>query len=196
MARKDRKDASGNAGAPPESNDGSNIDSAGLPGAVGQNDGVPTPLGTETAIDPGTAEAAGAGTATSGRSRRTRKSGNISDIRDARNSAKKERSKEAAKDLSVLIASTHYVLATITRCAELEVTEEQAVKLGEALQRVNDLYDGHVLSPKAAALANLTLVAGGTYVPMIFSVINKNKKEKQQPKIVELRNVPAEGPQG
>lgn len=65
----------------------------------------------------------------------------------------------------------------------MDIDEDEAKKLGDAVNRVNELFDGSVLSPKAAALGNLAFVAGSVYIPR-FITIKNNRRTKKQIQIV------------
>jgi hypothetical protein len=193
MARKDRSTNQGIPSAAVGTNNVGDTDNPELQGTAGQDSQLPVDAGN-AAIDPATADAAG--TSTGRGSRRSRNSGTRSsgdDKRESRLTAKRERSKEAAKDLGVFFASTHWFMAAVSKCPELNITETDANKMGEALQRVNDLYDGAVMSPKVAAWYNLAMAMGGVYVPM-FITIKAKKKMKKNPaptlSIVQPQNTP------
>lgn len=87
-----------------------------------------------------------------------------------------------------MIASAHLMLAKITSVSELDIDEDEAVKMGDAIQRVNDLFEGSVLSPKVAALGNLAFVMGSVYVPRFIAIKNNRRKKIQQPKLVAERS--------
>jgi hypothetical protein len=60
----------------------------------------------------------------------------------------------------------------------LELTEAEATKYGEAVQRVNDLYEGGIVSPKVAAWGNLGMTMLGIYAPRVRKVFKGNKQPK------------------
>lgn len=105
------------------------------------------------------------------RKRRGRKPG-------SRNTTTKA-SKQASADLTQLLMSLHFMAAALVKTPELILEQDEAKRLGEAINRVNDLYGGIVLSEKAQAWLNLGVAAGTIYGPrFIASSINKKNKKK------------------
>lgn len=106
---------------------------------------------------------------------------------------RKQAPKEVSADLSTLLYSTHLMLAKLTKVSELELGEDEAKQLGDALARVQREFGVKVFDPKTAALLNLGSVALAVYVPRVIahSVNAKKEREAKQkgPQIVT-------GPQG
>lgn len=182
MARKNRDYTPDGGGKPAESNESSNPIDSGIPGNNERDANLPIedrgPVSPESATP---AESAGRVT----RSRPSnRTSGNSAASDKSRKSA--ANSQKTAADLSLMIASAHMMLAKLTGVAELDIDEDEAKKMGDAVNRVNELFEGSVLSPKAAALGNLAFVMGSVYVPR-FIVIRNNRKKKSQPQLVAER---------
>lgn len=99
--------------------------------------------------------------------------------------------KEVSSDLSTLLFTTHFMLAKLVKVDELELEKGEAEELGKALARVQKEFGVAVLSPKAAALINLAVVAGGVYVPRAIAFkANRAKAEEKQPSKVAQMPAP------
>jgi hypothetical protein len=97
--------------------------------------------------------------------------------------------KEVSSDLSALLYTTHFMLAKLVKVDELELEKGEAEELGKALARVQREFGVAVLSPKAMALVNLAVVAGGVYVPRAIAFNLNHKKaaaEKQPSKVAQM----------
>lgn len=185
MARRNRNYTPAISGEPAEPNSASSSDNSGIPGNDGQSSGLSSESGIETSINPESATSPAA----SGRIARSRPSGKSGGNNSGGKSRKSAaESQKAAADLSIMIASAHLMLAKITSVSELDIDEDEAVKMGDAIQRVNDLFEGSVLSPKVAALGNLAFVMGSVYVPRFIAIKNNRRKKIQQPKLVAERS--------
>lgn len=90
-------------------------------------------------------------------------------------------SKKSASDLTALLLSIHMMAAAFTKIPELILEEEEANKLGQAMNRVNELYGGMVIPEKWAAWGNLAITAGAIYGPrfVAHNLNAKNEKAKQ-----------------
>lgn len=134
----------------------------------GDNDssGIPTVEPASIIIEPD------AGTGKRGRGR----------PRGSTNAARKQAPKEVSADLTSLLLTTHFMLAKLTKVSELELTEEEAKILGDAMARVNREFGVQIMSPKTAALVNLATAGVGVYGPRMMAMANnaKNKKEAEK----------------
>jgi hypothetical protein len=88
--------------------------------------------------------------------------------------------KEAANDLTSLLLSTHMMLAAITKVEELELDQNEAKRLGEAVARINKLYGGFVFSEKTMAWINLGMAGCSIYGPRAIAYSARMKKEREK----------------
>jgi hypothetical protein len=149
-----------------------------LDGNGERSSGIPTldpATASDPAIDPDTGKR---------KSGRPRKDGTNS----ARTAASKQSTKEVSADLTSILLSVHFMLAKLTNVAELELEEDEAKKLGDAVARVNKEFGVQIMSPKTAALVNLAMVGGAVYGPRAIAVLNNAKKKKKGNGVVVIDN--------
>jgi hypothetical protein len=132
-------------------------------------DGIPT-------VDPAslTAEAEGE----PGKRKRGRPAG-------SKNATGKSTTKEVSEDLTSILYSLHAMGAAMLKTPELELTPDEAERLGKAVNRVNREYGNIVMPPKTAATINLLIVAGGIYGPRLIAIRNNKKKGGKGPVTVQ-----------
>lgn len=104
--------------------------------------------------------------------------------RGSRNLTSIKQEKQVSTDLSGILYSLHLMGAAILNVKELQLDKEEAKNLGDAVARVNSLYDGLILSEKQLAWVNLAMVGGTIYGPrfVAYSQRMKNEKKNTQPK--------------
>jgi hypothetical protein len=103
--------------------------------------------------------------------------------RGSRNGASsKSSTRKEASDLTSLLLSAHFMLAAITKVPELEISQDEAKRLGEAAARVNEVYGGVMLPEKVTVLINLGLAAGTVYGPRILTYSLRMKNEAKEKK--------------
>jgi hypothetical protein len=112
------------------------------------------------------------GSTTGAGKRRGRKPG-------SKNGSKRANQKETSSVLAGLLFSLHTMASSFLKIPELEITSDEAERLGSAAARVADLYDVSVLSETTVAWINLAMVAGGIYGPR-FMAAKINKKNNVQ----------------
>lgn len=88
-----------------------------------------------------------------------------------------------ARNISVngiekLLFSIHQIGAATLSIPELELTKEEAKKLGDAIEGVNEHFKLS-LDPKTAAMIELAQVAGVIYVPRGVALYLRKKMERQ-----------------
>jgi len=66
----------------------------------------------------------------------------------------------------------------VHECIELD--EQEAIDMADAIHRVNELYDGGFVSPKLAAWGNLAMCFGQIYVPRAIVLLKSGKKKSPQ----------------
>jgi hypothetical protein len=101
---------------------------------------------------------------------------------------KAERPSSGRLDLNLLrdqILIVHAVAAQTLNCPELQLTEDEAKRLGASLNSVAKQFDiGQVVNPKVQAILGLVTVAGMIYAPrapaIIAAVKSRTKKPKQE----------------
>lgn len=81
-------------------------------------------------------------------------------------------------DLSHLLFSAHLMLAAITKQPSIILTEEEAVKVADAVNRVGELYDAPFLDEKARALLNLGMVGVEVYGTRIAASFFDSRRNK------------------
>jgi hypothetical protein len=110
-----------------------------------------------------------------GTKRRGRKPG-------SKNRATREQSqKEQSMDLTSLLLSTHFMLAKLTKIDELELEEDEAKRLGDAMARVQKEFGFKIIDPKTAALINLGVAAVGVYGTRAVAIYQNSKQQKKVP---------------
>lgn len=72
------------------------------------------------------------------------------------------------------------MLSVIARVPELQLSQTESSQLADAITRVNAEFDIAVISPKAAALMNLGVVAGGIFIPRLIGMRARKSIEKQK----------------
>lgn len=70
--------------------------------------------------------------------------------------------------------------AALLKTEELNLSEKEAEKLGEAVARVNREFGGVVLSPRQMAVGNLLMVGAGIYIPRVIAIRNNHKKKDDE----------------
>jgi hypothetical protein len=87
-----------------------------------------------------------------------------------------------AADLTSILLSAHFMLASLTKIKELELEEAEAKVLGDAIARVNREFGVQIMSPKTAALIGLGTAALGVYGPRVIAIGANAKKEREAKK--------------
>lgn len=87
---------------------------------------------------------------------------------------------QAATDLSGILMSLHLMGAAFLKVPELELDQDEAKRLSDAVNRVQSEYNMPILDPKTLAWINLAMVAGGVYGPRFAAHSIRKKKEKAQ----------------
>lgn len=94
--------------------------------------------------------------------------------------------KETANDLSGILLSLHMMGAAFLKVEELELDEAEAARLGKAVQKVNELYGGFILTEKQQAWANLSMAAAAIYGPRFMAYKLRMKAEAaKQPVVID-----------
>jgi hypothetical protein len=83
--------------------------------------------------------------------------------------------KVAVDTLQATLSEIHGMLAAITQCPEIELSDAKSKKLADALANATRHVNLPTLSPERMALAMLFWTAGSIYVPMGIA-ISKRKK--------------------
>lgn len=102
--------------------------------------------------------------------------------------AKPKATQKTSTDLTSVLVSLHFMAANLCKIPELNMEKEEAKRLAEAVQKVNELYGMPVFSEKQEAWFNLAVVGCSIYGPRIIAHgINKKKDaaNKPGPKVVE-----------
>jgi hypothetical protein len=97
--------------------------------------------------------------------------------KSASSSTRASSDKETANDLTGVLLSTHMMLAAFLQVKELEIDQNEAARLAQAVTRVNKLYGGFMLSEKTMAWINLLMAGGGIYGPRFVAFSARTKKE-------------------
>lgn len=97
-------------------------------------------------------------------------------------SGSKQQQKQTGQDLTGILLSAHFLLATIAKVPEIELEEAEARKLGDALARVNALYDGIIFTEKQMAWIQLAMAGGAVYGPRLVVYRARVKQEKRDGK--------------
>lgn len=110
-----------------------------------------------------------------GRSSRTRNS----ESAERRRERRAENSEKSKEGIAVLLAGIHsFGAKLVNECIELD--EQEANQMADAIHRVNELYDGGFVSPKLAAWGNLAMCFGQIYVPRAMVLMKIGKKKSPQ----------------
>ena len=80
-------------------------------------------------------------------------------------------------NFEALLYSIHFMGAKLLETKELEIDEEEAKRLSDAIQNVVRHYNT-VFDPKKLAIAQLCFVAAGIYGPRAIAIIKKDSKPK------------------
>lgn len=106
----------------------------------------------------------------------------------SKNAAKSASSrKETSQDLTAILMGLHMMGAAFTKIPELELEESEAKKLGDALARVNELYNGILLTDKQRAWIGLAMAAGTIYGPRLVAHKMRLKNEKKgKPQVITV----------
>lgn len=91
------------------------------------------------------------------------------------------RETQTSADLKSLLLTIHFGLAGVLHSPKLKLTEGEAEQLANALKRVTDLYDVHILPEKQMAWLNLAIVSGAIYLPRIRK---ETTPKDERPKVV------------
>jgi hypothetical protein len=83
--------------------------------------------------------------------------------------------------LSGAIVSVHEVAAMMLKSPELELDEGEALKLAQALIRLQSFYPAIDVPAKALAWAQLVIACGQVYGPRIVAISKRPKKAKPAP---------------
>lgn len=132
-------------------------------------------------IDPETAAAGngssgnGTGESSSTGKRRGRPRGS----RNAKQTRREET--ETQKTLGALLFSGHMMMASFIKVPELMLSEDEANKLGDAVNRVAALYDLPIFNEKTQAWIHLGFVAAGVYGPRAVAYHANHKPKKREP---------------
>lgn len=79
------------------------------------------------------------------------------------------------KSFTNILVVAHAIAATTLKQPVLQLEEQEAQELSEAICKLLDQYD-FTPNPKAAALINLVFVASMIYVPKLFQIRAQNQK--------------------
>lgn len=86
--------------------------------------------------------------------------------------------KESSNDLGTLLYGLHFMLSNITPIKELELSEHEAKRLGDALQKVNEFYGGIVVPEWAQVWGQFGMAAAAVYGPRAIAYSNRMRAEK------------------
>lgn len=120
-----------------------------------------------------------------------RKRGRPRGSRNAATTAKQ--TKQTGSDLTALLMSLHMMGSALLKIDELELDETEARKLGEAIARVNALYDVPILSEKQMAWVNLATTGCAVYGPRLMAYKLRMKTETgKKPVTIDAQSVPVQ----
>lgn len=88
---------------------------------------------------------------------------------------------ETQKTLGALLFSGHMMMASFIKVPELMLSEDEANKLGDAVNRVAALYDLPIFNEKTQAWIHLGFVAAGVYGPRAVAYHANHKPKKREP---------------
>lgn len=98
----------------------------------------------------------------------------------SKNASRTQPQKEVAQDLTGVLLSVHFMLSKLVKIDELQLDEEEAKKLGDAVARVNKEFGVQMMSPKMAAIVNLGIVGAGVYGPRVIAITHNAKVKKEK----------------
>jgi hypothetical protein len=106
---------------------------------------------------------------------------------DASTSSRRTREdKETPEGIADVLYSCHYMLAKMCDSELLELDQDEAAKLGEAIARVNKLYSNRALSPKTVAWFKLLTALGTVYGPRAVAYTQNKATAKNKGKITVI----------
>lgn len=95
--------------------------------------------------------------------------------------SKNRKQTQTENDLTtVVLLSIHTMMASFSKCPELELEKEEAERLGAAVNQVASFYTTEILGEEVRAWIMLATVAGSIYGPRTFAILHRGKKETQQ----------------
>lgn len=132
-------------------------------------------------VDPETAATGNgsSGTGTGEGSGTGKRRGRPRGSRNAKQSRREET--ETQKTLGALLFSGHMMMASFIKVPELILSEDEANKLGDAVNRVAALYDLPIFNEKTQAWIHLGFVAAGVYGPRAVAYHTNHKPKKREP---------------
>ena len=94
--------------------------------------------------------------------------------------SRKQNSTENSDNLAAMLLGLHTMMALIASSPELELSEDEAIKLGKAIQHVNSLYEDAVIPEKPAAWIHLAMVTGGIWIPRVMAMRSRWQREEKE----------------
>jgi hypothetical protein len=130
----------------------------------------PPSIGGFRLLDPGELGDAGSGGAA------PKKRGRPKGWRKSAESPTSETPKNLIANIESLLLSVHFMGAKLLEVPELELDEEEAKKLADAIRRVAEFYPV-ALSPKKLAWAEFSFAMAGVYGPRVIAIYKKAPKQ-------------------
>jgi hypothetical protein len=152
----------------------------GADGSVRESQGggtEPPSIGGFRLIDPGELGDSGSGGAA------PKKRGRPKGWRKSVESPASETPKNLIANIESLLLSVHFMGAKLLEVPELELDEEEAKKLADAIRRVAEFYPV-ALSPKKLAWAEFSFAMAGVYGPRVIAIYKKAPKQQPGPRAV------------
>lgn len=116
-------------------------------------------------VDPASLESgsgSGGGDVGNGKRKRGRPAG-------SKNGGASKATSKGTDSLASLLYSVHLIGASFLKVPQLELSEDEAAKLGKAVSRVSELYDMPLMDEKTQAFVNLAMVGASIYGPRFMS---------------------------
>jgi hypothetical protein len=86
-----------------------------------------------------------------------------------------------------MLLNAHIMLAVLAKNPMLELTEGEAKKLGQAVERVTELYEVPLLDERSRAWINLGLVGFEVYGTRIIATMAEKKQHKTPAPVTQIR---------
>lgn len=86
---------------------------------------------------------------------------------------------QTAQDLTGILMGLHTMCSAFLKVEELELDQDEAKALSDAVNKVQAEYKMPILDPKTLAWINLGMVAGGVYGPRVAAYSLRKKKERK-----------------